>query len=166
MKKLFQTLAWVAGVALLITISFFSWLIYDFHQSSKMDFWNTDSQPDATMKAILTREGIPETVTRVVKIGCSSRFNGDGEELTIYCFDPSQLDQMTHALGGGSTWMPGLPADSGWKWQIRDHAPADLKIEDSPDASFFIHLPTPVGSLNWTIIDIRKAASYQVRFRT
>jgi hypothetical protein len=166
MKKLLRVLAWVIGIGLLTAVSFFGWLMYDFHESSKTDFWDTDSPPDSATKAILARDGIPDVVTRVVRVGASSRFNGDGEDLTIYCFDPSMLTQMKRALGGATVWEAGLPADSGWRWQIRDHAPADLQIGDSPDTSSFIHLPTPAGSLNWTIIDIRRAVSYQIRIRT
>lgn len=165
-KKILRIIGWSALALVLAAAGFFGWLMYDFHQSTKADFWSTDAPPDALMRSRLADRGLPPTISRVVSHGVASRFNGDGEDLTIYCFPPAELPLMKQVLGSQGVWVDGLPGDGGWKLYLRDHAPQDLRIDDASDGRDYIHIRPDEGYFGRTIIDIRRGISYDYRLRT
>lgn len=166
MKKIICALAGAALIALVAAAGFFAWLMHDMHEIGKTDHWNTDLLPDAAMKANFAKWGLPDSITRELRAGSSSRINGDGRKLTIYCFPPDALSNMKSALGQDSTWADGLPAGTAWKAQIEELAPKDFSPGDFSDSSAFVHLPSAPDSLGWTIIDVRRGVSYLVIIRT
>ena len=166
MKKYVRAFIWTASVAVLAFLSFFAWLVYDINESRKTDFWNTDAPPDAVMKSWLMERGYPDSVTRVVEVGNSSRVNGDGEKLTVCCFPVADLGKVKRGLGGSSIWREGLPPDGSLLGHLQTQTPKDLNLSYLSYGSDYIHLSSPLGARYWLIIDVRRGISYEYIVRT
>ena len=166
MKKILRIIGWLSLALVLCALCFFGWLTYDFHESGKTDFWSTDSPPDAVMVSKFAEWGYPSTIYRVVRHGASSRWNGDGEDLTIYCFPVADVPRMKLIFGSDAVWVDGLPSDGGWRFYLREHTPKDLSIDDTSDSSAYIHIRYGSGYFGRTIIDTRRGISYEYRSRS
>lgn len=153
------------GAVLLVGVGFLVWFDYDFHESMKTDFWNRDGKPDAKAMNRHTDGNYPDSIFRVVEVGNSSRANGDGEELAIFCFPPTDVPRMKAWLGHSVEWTAGFPELVGWRWHIEQNAPRDLVIDQTARPEDFIHLPTSPTSGHCTLIDVVRGVSYQINIR-
>ena len=163
MKKL-RILALVGGALLLAGIAFAAWLIHDMNESMGGDAWRRDGPPSGTDMIRLLGSDYPRFITRVVEDGVSSRFNGDGEELVIFCFPASKLPIMMQLLSDDRDWLHGLPDGPNWRHQIDSRCPADLQIIPTASSSDFIHIR--IDDWLWTIIEKSRGISYRVIIRT
>ena len=158
----FRYIAAVLGTLLLTGVGFCAWLMHGFHESMKTDYWRRDGKPDAEVAKRLADCGYPSTISRTAEAGYSSRANGDGERVTIYCFPPTDVERMKNLLGGRS-WVVGLPSGDDWRSSLQEHAPADLLIPSTAKTSDYIHVPSDPKNhnWNWTIIDVVRGISYE-----
>ena len=165
-KNILRIIGWLSLALVLGGLCFFGWLTHHFHESGKTDVWSTDSPPDAAMLAEFAERGYPSAISRVVRYGSSSRWSGDGDDLTIYCFPVAEVPRMKLMFGGDAVWIKGLPSDGGWRFYLREHTPKDLSIDNTSDSGAYIHIQYNSGCHGCTIIDTRRGISYECRFRT
>lgn len=162
--KILRYLGILAGVIFLAGLGFFAWMRYDLHESMKTDSWSRDGAPSAEMLKRLADWNYPDSISRVVEVGHSSRANGDGMKLTIYCFAPADVPRMKAAHGSDVDWDSGFPTRDGWRWPIEQNAPRDLVIGPTARPGDYIHFPS--SERQWTIIDVVRGISYQINIRS
>lgn len=163
MTKL-RVLGLIGGVLLLIGIACAVWILQEFNASTGTDVWQRDGAASGTDLTRLLGEDYPSSISRVVENGHSSRFNGDGEELVIFCFATADLPKMQQLLGDGSAWVPGLPNGPNWRHLIDSRSPQDLKIAPAASAEGFVHVE--IDAFRCTIIDTVRGISYRVIIQT
>lgn len=163
MKKI-RILALMGGALLLAGIALAAWLIHGMNESMGGGTWRRDGAPSSTDMIRLFGSDYPPSVTRVVEDGVSTRFNGDGEELIIFCFPTSDLPRMMKLLSDDREWLPGLPDGPNWRHQVDSRCPADLQIIKAAPSTDFIHIQ--IDNWRWTIIDKNRGISYRVTIRT
>ncbi|MBL9115685.1 MAG: hypothetical protein JNJ83_11815 [Verrucomicrobiaceae bacterium] len=163
MKKL-RILAAIGGALVLVGTGVTAWLIHEMNESIGTNTWRRDGPPSETDMIRLLGSDYPRSITRVVEDGVSSRFNGDGEELIIFCFPASDLPRMVKLLSDDRDWSPGLPNGPNWRHQIDSRCPADLQIIPTASSADFIHVQ--IDNWRWTIIDKNRGISYRVIIRT
>lgn len=115
---------------------------------------------DAAMRAELVERGYPSTISRVLRHGVSSRFNGDGNDLTVYCFPPAEVSRMKQLINDRQAdWINGLPPHGSWKSYLREHTPKDLSLDETGDGRDYIHIHHEPHEFGCTIIDTRRGIS-------
>ena len=79
---------WFLGLIILMLARQVLWFIsFELNEATKLDVWKRDGPPSSARMAGIFGTDYPRFITRrVVENGISSRFNGDGEELTVFCF--------------------------------------------------------------------------------
>lgn len=117
------------GAVLLVGLGGMALILAGFYVSNKTDYWKRDGKPSAEVRHRLAREHFPASIFRVVEVGHSSRANGDGEELTIYCFPLADVPKMKASLGMDKEWAAGFPENDWWRSHIEKNAPRDLAID-------------------------------------
>ena len=160
--KILRYLGILAGVIVLAGLGFLAWLRHDIRESMKTDSWSRDGPPSAEVMKRLAEWNYPASIFRVVEIGYSSRANGDGEELTIYCFPPADVPKMRACFGGAAKWNPGFPENGGWRWHIDQNAPRDLRVDWTASPEDYIHLPPTPTNNRSAMIDVVRGISYQI----
>lgn len=159
MKKL-RRIAFIGGFLLLVGFCLVGWAIHEFHEGMKTDYYDIDQTPDASTMKRFTEWGYSPSISRFVQKGSSSRANGDGEKLIIYCFNPSEVPMMRHAIGSDN-WVSGFPSTPWWRDTMLKFTPADLVIDASESPDHFVHVPMFPDNYNWTIMDIVRGVSYE-----
>lgn len=141
-------------------VAFFGWEIFKFHESSKTDYWRRDYAPDAADLASFAERGYPSSIYRVFEVGHSSRFNGDGESLTIYRYDPADSEAFMSALKVGNGWSDGLPKNSGWSYILEHDASKHLWITTSDAAGDFVHAVEGPDDVTSRLINHKRGIIY------
>lgn len=160
MKKFLRYLGLTTGVLVLLAAGFFGWAWHSLREAGGVDSWHRDGPPEESSLRRYGFEHHRDSIYRLVEVGHSFRWNGDGAELVISCFRREHVPQVLSALQDS---QPGFPKDSWWRSTIQSKAPDDLKIPDSADPSHYRHLTRQNG---WTIIDIVRGITYSYTFRT
>lgn len=142
-----------------------AWAGQSFIETTRTDFWRRDTTLDAAETARLARSGYPRSIHRLVEVGCASRAQGDGENLVIHCFAPSDTSRMISALGRDTPWQPGLPTGQWWRHQLEKQAPPDLLISPTADPTHYRYLSIDPGH-EVTLVDVIRGISYQIIVRT
>ncbi|CAN5692164.1 hypothetical protein BH11VER1_BH11VER1_15350 [soil metagenome] len=168
--KTLRCLAFLGGFFLIALTGYF-WALHDFRESMKTDYWDRDETPNnATLQRLTNDWGFPVSIYRTVEKGNSSRANGDGERLEIYCFAPIAIPAMRQALNTQSGWVSGFPEIEGWREHILKNAPVDLIIGESESPKDFIHSPISLANMGmdryWTIINVVRGIRYEIRIKT
>lgn len=153
------------GIVLLLGLGGMALILAGFYVANKTDHWKRDGQPSAEVIQRLARDHFPSSIFRVVEVGHSSRSNGDGEELTIYCFPLADVLKMKASLGMDKEWAAGFPENDWWRWHIEKNAPRDLVIGLTARPEDYIHISTSPEDLDCTLIDLVRGISYQIIFR-
>jgi|GEM_PF-4855704 len=154
------------GIVLLVGLGGMALLVAGFYMATKTDYWKRDGKPSAEVMHCFAEANYPSSIFRVVEVGCSTRFNGDGKELTIYCFPLADVLNMKACLGRDKKWAAGLPENSWWRWQIEENAPHDLVIDRAARPENYIHIPNSPGSFHCILIDLVRGISYEINIRT
>ena len=154
------------GIVLLVGLGGMALILAGFYEATKTDSWKRDGKPSAEVMQRLAEEQYPSSIFRVVEVGISSRFNGDGEELTIYCFPPADVPRMKACLGRDKKWAAGFPENNSWRWHIEKSAPRDLVIDEAARPENYIHIPNSPGNFGCTLIDVVRGISYKIIYRT
>ena len=153
------------GIVLLVGLGGMALILAGFYVATKTDCWKRDGKPSAELMHWFAEANYPSSIFRVVEVGCSTRFNGDGEELTIYCFPPADVPKLKASLGMDKEWAAGFPENSWWRSHIEKNAPRDLAIDLKARPEDYIHIPTSPEDLDCTLIDVVRGVSYQIIFR-
>jgi len=140
-------------------------ILAGFYVSNKTDYWKRDGKPSAEVMRWFAEARYPSSIFRVVEVGHSSRANGDGEELTIYCFPPADLPTLKASLGLDKEWAAGFPENTEWRSHIEKNAPRDLVIDQAARPEDYIHIPTSPEDFDCTLIDVVRGISYEIRIR-
>ncbi len=157
-------LALVVNLAVCASAGLVCWAVYAMEGFGGSEAWHRDGPPSGANMARFVGSNYPDSITRVVESGRAIKFNGDGEELVIFCFSRADLPRMKRLLSDGKDWKSGLPDDSSWRDQIEAHSPPDLKIFPTASPDDFIHIK--IDHWQWTIIDTNRGISYRVTVST
>lgn len=153
------------GIVLLVGLGGMALILAGFYVANKVDSWKRDGKPSAEVMQRLAMDHFPGSIFRIVEVGHSSRANGDGEELTIYCFPPADLPKMKASLGLDKEWAAGIPENTEWRSHIEKNAPRDLVIDRAAQPEDYIHIPTSPEDFDCTLIDVVRGISYEIRIR-
>ena len=154
------------GIVLLVGLGGMALILAGFYVANKTDYWKQDGKPSAEVMQRLAEEQYPSSIFRVVEVGNSSRFNGDGEELTIYCVPPADVPKLKASLGMDKEWAAGFPENNWWRSHIEKNAPRDLVIDRAARPENYIHIPNSPGSFHCILIDLVRGISYEIHIRT
>lgn len=154
------------AIVLLVGLGGMALLVAGFYMATKTDYWKRDGKPSAEVMQRLAEANFPSSIFRVVEVGRSTRFNGDGKELTICCFPLADVLKMKACLGRDKKWAAGLPENIWWRWEIEDNAPRDLVIDRAARPENYIHIPNSPGNLHCILIDLIRGISYEINIRT